>query len=74
MGLGDGGGAYNAREGHHSKAAVLELSQLKTGAISALAEAKRVEAEVSRLAARALFWLFLQEAESLKVSVSSVAQ
>ena len=51
-----GGDAYNAREGHHGEAAVLKLGQLEARAISTLAKSQGVEAEVTRLAARALLW------------------
>jgi hypothetical protein len=45
---------YDAREGQHSKAAILELSKLKARTVVALAEAKRVEPKVARRAAGAL--------------------
>lgn len=52
--MGELNGTHDAGEGEHSKAAILELGELEAGAVSALAEAKGVEAEVSGLAAGTL--------------------
>ena len=45
---------HDARESQHSKAAVLDLGQLKARAVVALAQANGIKSEVSRLAARTL--------------------
>ena len=48
------GNTYDAGEGQHREAAVLELGELEARAVLALAEAKGVKAKVAGLAAGAL--------------------